>query len=87
MAKKTKDKSDLAQQLSGLSLAERALMRRVLYADPSCLRVDDADAEIAVRLWKQALLRPAMVGQRHAWRLAGIWAEKRDRLLKALLPD
>ena len=86
MAKKAKEKDDLAKQLSGLSLPERALVRRAIYADPDCLKVDDAEAEVAERLWRQTLLRPAMTGNRHAWRLAGQWADRREVLLKALLP-
>jgi hypothetical protein len=87
MAKKLKNKDDLEYQLSNLSLAERALMRRAVYEHPTAIRVDEAGAGLAEELWRLNLLRPSAIGQRYCWRLNDRLVARRSLLRQKLFPE
>jgi hypothetical protein len=87
MAKKLKNKDDLEYQLSNLSLAERALLRRAVYEHPTAIRVDEAGAVMAEELWRLNLLRPSAIGQRYCWRLNDRLVARRSLLRQELFPE
>ena len=86
MAKELKNKDDLEHQLASLSLAERALLRRAVYEHPAAVRVDEAGAVMADKLWRLDLLRPAAIGQRYCWRLNDRLAARPSLLREELFP-
>ena len=87
MPKKAKLEDDVKHQLASLSLAERALLRRAVYEHPTAVRVDEADAVIADKLWQADILRPAAIGQRYCWRLNDRLVARRSLLREKLFPE
>ncbi|QJP13263.1 hypothetical protein G3545_06130 [Starkeya sp. ORNL1] len=87
MPKKENGSSYVKAELAGLSLAERALLRRAVYEHPNAVRVDEADAVLADNLQRLDLLRPAAIGQRYCWRLNDRLVARRSSLREALFPQ